>query len=174
MSKRAGAIALILVGAVLTVVGVAGAAGHWGRTTDTAGASPVAPRATTTIAPAANAPGAVQFVHQLDAALASGDTTFTFAHLHPAVIARYGAEQCRAYLAALKDRSRHFLVKGSPTVAQDYVYASDGQSTVVPGVIRISVDVVTPSSSTPSAVHTVAVDGVYRWFTDCGAALHRG
>jgi hypothetical protein len=169
-SRPIGAIAVTLAGVVLIVVGIAGAAGHWGRTTKTESVVPVAQRTPTTKA-VTTSQGATAFVAQLDTALASGDTNFTLAHLHPAVIDRYGVDECRAYVATLKDPSKHFAVHGNVTPPQDYTYASDGKSTVVPGVVGVTASVVTPASTTPTVVHTVVVDGLYRWFTDCGAPV---
>src|SRR5712692_461907 len=46
-----------------------------------------------------------EFLDRLDAAVRKGDTDFRVARLHPAVIARYGEDQCRTFLAGKQDKT---------------------------------------------------------------------
>ncbi len=176
--SRAGVISMV-VGAVLIVVAFAGTAGSWGAETTTSvvrkSAPVTTPSTTPTTAPktsaATSADAAVVFLADLDRATVHGDITWLLDHLHPAVIARYGAAQCRAYIAKLGGTQTTYAPSGRPTPLQHYRYTSDGETTVLADVVVIPGDRKTAAGTTPALVHLGRVDGSYRWFTDCGTPL---
>src|SRR5438045_4961194 len=72
-----------------------------------------------------------KFLNQLSAAVRTNDVNFRLAHLHPAVIERYGEQQCRDFLAGQQDATRKDKVKkvGKP---ESFRYATDNQSATIP------------------------------------------
>ena len=78
------------------------------------------------------------FLNVLDAAVRSGDVDLRLARLNPAVIARYGEQQCRDFLAGQQDATRRDRVKkvGKP---ESYEYASDKQSATVADALPVQV-----------------------------------
>jgi hypothetical protein len=168
-TKKIVAIVAIVLGSFAVVIGIAGAVAGWGSSTtkDFVSANPSDAISPTLTAPKPAPEKATAFVKQLDTAIRSGDSTYLFTHLHSAVIARYGATQCQRYLASF-DRSIRREVRSSPSAPGDYAYTTDGQTTDVPDVLAIAVDLVAPAGTQRVALHTAEVDGTYRWFTDCG------
>jgi hypothetical protein len=169
-AKRVGAIVALVLGILADVVGITGAVAGWGGSTTNLviSSTPAGAISPTPTAPKPAPDEASAFVKQLDKAIRSGDTTYLFTHLHPAVIARYGATQCQQYLSSF-DRSIRRGVRSSPSAPGDYAYTTDGKTTNVPDVVAIAVDLVGPSGTQRVALHTAQVDGTYRWFTDCGS-----
>jgi hypothetical protein len=168
-AKRIGAIVALVLGILADVVGITGAVAGWGGSTTklVIGSAPAGAIAPTPTAPKQAVDEATDFVKQLDKAIRSGDTAYLFSHLHPAVIARYGAQQCRQYLSSF-DRSIRRELRSSPSAPGTYAYTTDGKTTNVPDVVAIAVDLVGPAGPQRVALHTAKVDGTYRWFTDCG------
>ena len=169
MRRPNGAIIALVLGIFADVVGITGAVAGWGGSTTklVIGSTPAGAISPTFTAPKPGPEKATAFVKQLDKAIRSGDTTYLFSHLHPAVIARYGVNQCQQYLSSF-DRSVRREVRSSPSAPGAYDYTTDGQNTNVPDVVAIAVDLVGPSGTQRVALHTAEVDGTYRWFTDCG------
>jgi hypothetical protein len=175
-----GAIVALVVGLVLMGVGIAGAAGDWGSTTKVSAAASAAP-STSTSAPSTSAPSTSApspstsaFVPAespedlpalLNQAITDGDTELLLARLHPAVIARYGAEVCRGHVSRFTSQ---FTVLGEATTPADYSYTTEGQTTVVPDTIALPVRVSGPGSPPSDALmHIADADGTLRFFTDC-------
>ena len=168
-AKVVAAIAALVLGVIAVVLGITGAVADWGSNTTrlVVSATPDGPLSPLPSGPKPAPDKAIAFVKQLDKAIRSGDTTFLFTHLHPAVIARYGATECQKYLSSF-DRSVRREVRSSPSAPGEYPYTADGQTTNVPDVVAIAVDLVGPTGTQRVALHTAEVDGTYRWFTDCG------
>jgi hypothetical protein len=173
--RATGIVAGIVVaaGLILAGVGVAGALGKWGTTesiSTSATASPSSTAGTTTkAAPTNETPQ--QFLDALATAVRDGDVTFQLDRLHPAVIDRYGSEQCRADITTRTDPSRRYVVKSVSPAARPYDYASDGQSVTIEGAITIEADVVDHGQTQPVTVHLAKTDGTYAYFSDCGTPL---
>ncbi len=176
MAKHAGtsagakvALAAIVVGAIVAVIGVAGGAADWGSSTSTTRSlQPVAsgtPATTTPTSAAARNETPLEFVVHLDTAIRNHDVTFLVSRLHPAVIARYGEAQCRAFVPHLDD---HYVVTGTSSPPAQYAYTSDGKTTQVANVVAVPVRITQPDgTSTSATLHTVKVGGTYRYFIDC-------
>jgi hypothetical protein len=180
-------------GIVLTLVGVIGALTNGGAngggaaaepTTTTRASSSTAPPSTTrtttpgttttrattgTTAPPDVSPQT--FFAAFGRALAGGDSAFLIAHLHPLVVARYGADQCRAYLTGLSvpKYSVQVLSVGAPE-AWDWTLdgKTDRVENAVPVKIRSTEDGVTFRDVDS---HVVVAGGTVRWFTDCGTPV---
>ena len=72
-----------------------------------------------------------KFLNEIDAAARAGNVDLRLAHLNPAVIARYGEQQCRDFLAGQQDPTRKDKVTtvGKP---ESFQYATDNQSAAIP------------------------------------------
>ncbi len=79
-----------------------------------------------------------KFLNELDAAARAGNVDLRLARLNPAVIARYGEQQCRDFLAGQHDPTRKDTVTkvGKP---ESYQYATDNQSAIIPDALPVQV-----------------------------------
>jgi hypothetical protein len=157
--------AAVAAGVILTGVGVAGALGDWGTSTTSTAKATVTP-ATTTAAPA-KGETPQQFLDALATAVRAGDVAFQLDRLHPAVIDRYGTDQCRANIATRTDPSRHYVVKSVSPAGRPYDYASDGKTVTIAAAITVEADVVDHGQTQPVTVHLAKADGRYAYFSDC-------
>jgi hypothetical protein len=107
-----------------------------------------------------------QFIARLAAAVRTGDTTYLFQHLNPAVIQRYGTSLCRGYLSTLKDPTRKLVVQqiGKPA---PFAYASDGESTTVPKTLAVTVVSTFHGQKSTQTVHITPRGTQFTWFTEC-------
>ena len=89
------------------------------------------------------------------------------ASLDRAVIARYGLDQCRAFLATTTDTTAAFnVVDVAPP--GPFEYTSDGQSTTVPDTFAVHVQHTVNGQATDETVHVARnQDGTLSWFTRC-------
>lgn len=96
--------------------------------------------------------------------------------LGQAVIDRYGVETCRTSLAAKEPfPEQAFQVLGVSAPAP-WDYVTDDLTTTVPDAITVDANVTGPDSTGAITtvrrdLHVQVVDGVVRWFTDCGEPL---
>ena len=108
-----------------------------------------------------------QFVVDFEAGHGSGDVDFLFARLDELVLERYGAEQCRGYVALTAGSIAELTVNGvaGPRL---FTYTTDGLETRVTSIW--SVDLSFLSNGDPASVelNLHLVNGEIRWFTDCG------
>jgi hypothetical protein len=161
----------IVVGIVLLVVGVAGFVAGWGSEPAASSAS----RVTTTSGVPTNstrsdAESPDAFLAAYVGAIQRGDQTFLFDRLHPVVVARYGADACRAALGMLTDPQASLrLLSTSSATAWDYT--SDGLTKTVPDTTTFVVDGTVQGASGQREYHFTRVDGRYRSFVDCGTPL---
>ena len=111
-----------------------------------------------------------KFLNELDAAVRSGDVDARMARLNPAVIARYGEQQCRDFLAGQQDATRKDKVKkvGKP---ESYEYASDNQSATVPDALPVQVRATIKGKKGDRNIHLARVNGQLTYFIDCGQPL---
>src|SRR6266699_1659973 len=77
-----------------------------------------------------------KFLNEIDAAARAGNVDLRLARLHPAVIARYGEQQCRDFLAGQQDATRKDTSTkvGNP---EPYEYATDNQAEIRPDAIPV-------------------------------------
>lgn len=141
--------------------------GGTGVSTTTASTVPTtaAPR------PAGPAEAVADFVPRLYRSLLTHDD-FAFDHLDPAVIDRYGAEQCRAFVAGREhaaDLGAAVRGVGDP---EDYAYASDGLSETLTGVYPVDATLTEHGEAEDHTMHIGVRDhdgeSFPTWFTDCG------
>ena len=111
-----------------------------------------------------------KFLNQLSAAVRKNDVDFRLAHLHPAVIERYGEQQCRDFLAGQHDPTRKDTVTkvGKP---ESYEYASDKQSTNIPDALPVQVRETNKGKKGDRNIHLARVNGQLTYFIDCGQPL---
>ena len=111
-----------------------------------------------------------KFLNELDAAVRSGNVDLRLARLNPAVIARYGEQQCRDFLAGQHDPTRKDTVTkvGKP---ESYQYASDNQSAVIPDALPVQVRETNKGKKGDRNIHLARVNGRLTYFIDCGQPL---
>lgn len=113
-----------------------------------------------------------KFLDQLDEAVRKGDTDFRVAHLHPAVIERYGEQQCRDFLAApqAQDPSRKDKVERVDK-PEPFEFTTDDGAVPVPDAQLVLVSETFQNKTTTRELHVARVNGDYRYFIDCGTPL---
>jgi hypothetical protein len=191
--RRLGAV-LVVVGLLVTGVGVAGAlstvggpatAAASGAPNASSGASAsAAPSSTATPAPTPSptptpTPSptpdpdtlAKAFFVDLVQAIRAGDVDSMLPRLHPAVIERYGEAACKQELETRSaDPAYEIVVKVvQPPAAWDYTL--DGVTTSIPDAWTVDADVTALGQLGARQLHVAPVDGEVRWFTDCGTPL---
>lgn len=194
--QRLGAV-LVVAGIGLVVIGAAGLLNQPGTTAAAPTASPLGPVSPApTVAPVAATPAPTIVITPAPTAAPTEDTlaivTAFFAELEravhdgaqetladrlgQAVVDRYGAETCTTFLAAKEPfPEQAFEILGvSGPAAWDYV--TDGLTTTIPGATTVDANVTAPDASGAVTtvrrdLHVELVDGVVRWFTDCGEPL---
>lgn len=155
--------ALIGLGTLATVVGVAGTIGDWGSETTVKTASAVEPSP----APDQGPETPEEFLAALAEAARTGDTGFRVERLHPVVIERYGSAACRANLSTA-DPTRAFVVQSVRSKREAFDYSSDGQSVTIPATVVVDVQSTMNGQTSPTSVHIKKVDGRFTYFVDCG------
>jgi hypothetical protein len=106
-------------------------------------------------------PEVQKFLNQLDEAVRKGDTDFRVARLHPAVIERYGEQQCHDFLA-------------SPQAGPDpFDFTTDDGAVPIPDAQLVLVKETFEKKTTTRELHVAKVDGEFRYFIDCGTPLQR-
>ena len=111
-----------------------------------------------------------KFLNELDAAVRSGNVDLRLARLNPAVIARYGEQQCRDFLAGQQDPTRRDRVKkvGKP---ETYEYATDNQSATIADALPVQVRATIKGKKGDRNIHLARVNGQLTYFIDCGQPL---
>ena len=108
------------------------------------------------------------FVAEFDAAHQAGNLAFLIEHLDPLVIERYGADQCDSYVAATMGSIQNLEII-QIMGPQEISYDSDDLSTAIPdGGFRLELDLDANGTRTTANPSYRIVDGIIRWFTDCG------
>ncbi len=102
--------------------------------------------------------------------MATTDVDTLMARLHPEVLARYGADQCRAYVATQGDAS-FGLALVATTELEAWNYATDDVSTEVPDTFTATVDQSRAGDTSRRDIHFAYVEGEIRWFSDCGTPV---
>ena len=111
-----------------------------------------------------------KFLNEIDAAARAGNVDLRLAHLNPAVIARYGEQQCRDFLAGQHDPTRKDTVTkvGKP---ESYEYATDNQSAIIPDALPVQVQETNKGKKGERDIHLARVNGQLTYFIDCGQPL---
>jgi len=111
-----------------------------------------------------------KFLNEIDTAARSGNVDARLARLNPAVIARYGEQQCRDFLADQQDATRKDKVTsvGKP---ESYEYATDNQSAVIPDALPVQVKETNKGKKGDRNIHLARVNGQLTYFIDCGQPL---
>jgi hypothetical protein len=111
-----------------------------------------------------------KFLNELDAAARAGNVDLRLARLNPAVIARYGEQQCRDFLAGQHDPTRKDTVTkvGKP---ESYQYATDNKSAIIPDALPVQVRETNKGKKGDRNIHLARVNGQLTYFIDCGQPL---
>ena len=108
------------------------------------------------------------FLPQFEHAVQVNDSAFLAAALDPAVIARYGAEQCDQIFAASKpDPTARFTFSAFTAGPEPFPYAGDGMTTLVQNTYNVAVARTADGVNSDGAIHLSVHDGKVGWFTDC-------
>jgi hypothetical protein len=116
-----------------------------------------------------------KFFDQLDEAVRKGDTDFRVARLHPAVIDRYGEQQCRDFLSspqAAPDPSRKDKVERVDK-PESFDFTTDDGAVSIPDAQLVLVEETFRKKTTTRELHVAKIDGEFRYFIDCGTPLMR-
>lgn len=112
--------------------------------------------------------GPRDFLAGFTAAVQDGDVDWLLVRLNPAVIQRYGEDQCRSYLrSSVIDPTMRLQVSGV-TGPGTWQWSTDGRSTVVDEVYRVDAHRFLRGSETTGNLWLANVDGNLTWFADCG------
>lgn len=111
------------------------------------------------------------FLATYAAAIRAGDADTLVALLHPLVIQRYGADQCRTALAAEAADPTFALEATGVTGPGTWLYTADGASIAVHDVYTIAATVTAIGVVDQRFLHFGWVDGGLRWFADCGTPI---
>ncbi len=85
---------------------------------------------------------------------------------------RYGADQCRAYLAGLQQELGLELREVGE--AGPWSSETDGVALTIPEAIPVEVSRLDNGETIIQELHWAVVDGRYEWFTDCGEPVSVG
>lgn len=108
------------------------------------------------------------FLDALVGAVRAGTAADLGSALHPAVIDRYGAEACAQELAT-RTADPAFAVEVIDVLdPAPWDYVTDDLTTIVPDVTTVRAAVTARGETADRDLHVAIVDGVVRWFTDCG------
>ena len=111
-----------------------------------------------------------KFLDEVDAAARAGNVDLRLARLNPAVISRYGKQQCRDFLAGQHDPTRKDTVTkvGKP---ESYEYATDNQSANIRDALPVQVRETNKGKKGDRNIHLARVNGQLTYFIDCGQPL---
>jgi hypothetical protein len=167
---------MAVAGVVVLLVGILGLFLSGGEPAATETVSTTLGAESTTSAPTTDAPTTIAvpapdaegFVNDLGEALQAGDEVFLFDRLHPAVLDRYGEEQCRAYLETkeIPDLVLEFRDVGGP---EPWDWTLDDVTTSFAEAYTVTL--YNSQAGGEEELHLVVVGGELRWFTDCGDPL---
>lgn len=132
--------------------------------TPTADASPAPPPSD-----AAEPESFEDFYEVFDEALAAQDVEFLYDRLAPAVIERYGADQCRTYLDSLPPQDLDLTIVDVAGPAA-WEWTTDDVVTTVPDTYTVTLERTVDGETSEIEAHVVR-DDLVRWFTDCGDPL---
>ncbi len=115
-----------------------------------------------------------QFLDKLDAAVRKGDVNTRVALLHPAVITRYGEQQCRDFLSspAAQDAKRRDKVQRVGKT-EPFDFSTDDGGIPVPAATLVQVKSTIQGKKSERDLHLARVEGKYRYFIDCGTPISR-
>lgn len=160
---------MLCFGLSMSAVGAAGTlADDGGRQETEVSVVTTTTRPTTTTESARDEPDV--FFDRLAAAFVADDANTLVDLLHPAVVARYGEEQCREHLEVLA-ASNVELELVEVTGVGPVVYATDGQETTIDDGVRVRTRVTRDGEGVEQDATLAFVDDELRWFTDCGAPV---
>lgn len=115
-----------------------------------------------------------KFLDKLNAAVREGDTDTRVALLHPAVIDRYGEQQCRDFLSTpeTQDTTRKDKVQRVEK-PKPFEFTTDDGALPIPNAQQVLVQETYQGKKSRREIHVARVDGQYRYFIDCGVPLPR-
>ena len=110
------------------------------------------------------------FFDQYSQAMQTGNTGFLLDRLHPVVIDMYGAPACQNRLEELLNPTLQAQVTGveGPT---PWLFERDGQVHEIRRTHNVDVTITVAGEPSDRQTHLEQIDGLQRWFTDCGDPL---
>ncbi|GMU80090.1 MAG: hypothetical protein AMXMBFR46_28750 [Acidimicrobiia bacterium] len=111
------------------------------------------------------------FFASLAGAFAANDDAFLYDRLHPLVLTRYGADQCRAYFANQSVPNFRAEVIGV-RAPEPWDWTLDGRTDRLPSAVPVRVRIADDGATfRETEAHLVLVGNQLRWFTDCGTPI---
>lgn len=178
MSKRPVGTMLAILGVVLVAVGaIRLAAGSGDQTEPQGGAtsgtirppsqSPSAEPSSTS-SPSASFETPEAFLAAFAEASRTADADFFFSRLHPVVLDRYGAAECRDFFAAWQPDKIAITVR-SVAGPETFTWKVEDAEITVDDVLTASVTIeLANGKKVRQDIHLGIVGDELRWFTDCG------
>ncbi len=122
------------------------------------------PTATASASPVLDPPTVEEFAGELLAAFQTADSGYLFDRLHPFVLERYGARQCRRYVNDLAPEPSASWTVLSATGPAPWDWTTDELTTTVSDTWTVMIDI--PDEG-EREVHFTPFEGTWRWFVDC-------
>ena len=115
-----------------------------------------------------------QFLDKLNDAVHKGQADVRVALLHPAVIERYGEQQCLDFLSQpdATDPTRKDKVKRVDK-PKPFDFTTDDGALPIPNAQFVLVEETYQKKKSRRELHLARVNGEYRYFIDCGVPLPR-
>ncbi len=123
-----------------------------------------------TAASRADVQAVTSFLDGLAHDVATGNVDHELATLNPAVIQRYGTDECRSFLATLTDATAAFTVK-EVTGPEPFDYAGSGLTTTVPNTFYVDVTATSHGQEVDQTVHVARANNELSFFATCGTPL---
>jgi hypothetical protein len=123
-----------------------------------------------TAASSADVQEVTTFLDGLAHDIATGNIDQELAALNPAVVQRYGDDQCRSFLATLTDPTAAFTVK-EVTGPESFDYAGNGLTTTVPNTFYADVTAISHGQAVDQTVHVARANNALSFFAACGTPL---
>jgi hypothetical protein len=138
---------------------------------DEQGSIPFDGEITTTDSKAVAPEAVIDFIVDFPRAVREDDQAFLLDSLNPAVIERYGSDECSAFLADGFADPSFAMALERVRGPKGFAYASDGASVTVPDTWELRVTATSDAGTGTSDVHYAQVQDHLTWFTDCGDPL---
>ncbi len=110
------------------------------------------------------------FIGTFSRAMQSQNIDFLLERLHPAVTDLYGAEACQRYLPQVIDHTFNIQIR-NVGAQEPWMWEIDDRSTPIDEAYSVDAIVLSRGQTITTEMHLTPVDGLQRWFTDCGEPL---
>ncbi len=110
------------------------------------------------------------FFDQYSHAMQTADPGFLLDRLHPVVLDMYGAPACQSRVESLLEPTLRAEVRGVDG-PMPWLFERDGQVHEIRRTFDVDVTITVGGEPSERQTHLEQIDGLQRWFTDCGDPL---